>query len=238
MNKERGRAMKTADVMTTRVISVPGDMPVNEVAKLLLEHRISAVPVVDADGRLLGIVSEGDLMRREETGTEAHRSWWLSAFTRSDEAAEEFVKSHGRFARDVMTHAVVTVSEDTPLAEVAQTLERRGIKRVPVVRDGRVVGVVSRANLLQGLVAAPAPTAAATVDDATLRARLLATLDRQPWHATLQANIVVSGGIVHLWGLVPTEQQREALRVLAENIEGVRAIEDHLRVQPDVAYYT
>jgi CBS domain-containing protein len=239
MNKERGRAMKTADVMTTRVISVPGDMPVNEVAKLLLENRISAVPVVDADGRLLGIVSEGDLMRREETGTEAHQSWWLSAFTRSDEAAEEFVKSHGRFARDVMTHAVVTVSEDTPLAEVAQTLERRGIKRVPVVRDGRVVGVVSRANLLQALAAAPAPAAPATaVDDATIRRRFLKTLDQQPWRATTHANVIVSDGVVHLWGLVPSEEQRDALRVLAENIEGVRAIEDNLRVQPNVAYYT
>jgi CBS domain-containing protein len=230
--------MKAADVMTTRVITVAADRPVNEIAKLLLEHRISAVPVVDADERLLGIVSEGDLMRREDAGTEPRRSWWLRTFTTSVEAAEDFTKTHGRLAREVMTRRVVTVAEDTSLAEVARLLERHGIKRVPVVRNGRVVGVVSRANLLQGLVAAPAPTAAATVDDATLRARLLATLDRQPWHATLQANIVVSGGIVHLWGLVPTEQQREALRVLAENIEGVRAIEDHLRVQPDVAYYT
>jgi CBS domain-containing protein len=230
--------MKAADVMTTRVIAVAADRPVNEIAKLLLEHRISAVPVVDADERLLGIVSEGDLMRREDTGTEPRRSWWLRTFTTSVEAAEDFTKTHGRLAREVMTRRVVTVAEDTSLAEVARLLERHGIKRVPVVRNGRVVGVVSRANLLQGLVAAPAPTAAATVDDATLRARLLETLDQQPWHATLQANIVVSGGIVHLWGLVPTEQQREALRVLAENIEGVRAVEDHLRVQPDVAYYT
>jgi CBS-domain-containing membrane protein len=213
---------------------------VGEVAKLLLEHRISAVPVVDSDGRLLGIVSEGDLMRREETGTEAHRSWWLNAFTGSDEAAEEFAKSHGRFARDVMTHDVVTVSEDTPLAEVAQTLERRGIKRVPVLRDGRVVGVVSRANLLQALAASPAaPVAAATaVDDATIRRRFMEAFDHQSWRATSLANVIVSDGVLHLWGLVPSEEQRDALRVLAENIEGVRAIEDHLRIQPKVAYYT
>jgi CBS domain-containing protein len=232
--------MNAADVMTTRVISVPGEMPVSEVAGLLLENRISAVPVVEAHGRLLGIVSEGDLMRREETGTEAHRSWWLSAFTNTDDDAEEFVKSHGRLARDVMTRDVVTVGEDTPLTEVAQTLERHGIKRVPVMRDGRVVGVVSRANLLQGLAAAPAPPAEpkTAVDDATIRRLFIQTLDQQPWRATTHANVIVSDGVVHLWGLVPSEEQREALRVLAENIEGVRAVENHLRVQPNVAYYT
>ena len=232
--------MKTADVMTTRVISIADDLPVNEVAGLLLKNKISAVPVVDADGRLLGIVSEGDLMRREETGTETQRSWWLSAFTSTDEAAEDFVKSHGRLARDVMTRDVVTVGEDTSLAEVARMLEQHGIKRVPVVRDDRVVGVVSRANLLQSLAAAPAaPSAPATaVDDATIRARFLEALEQQSWRATIHSNVIVSDGIVHLWGLVPSEEQRDALRVLAENIEGVRAVKDHIRVQPNVAYYT
>jgi len=229
--------MKAADVMTTRVITVAADQPVNEIARLLLDHRISAVPVVDADGRLLGIVSEGDLMRREDAGTEPRQSWWLRIFTTSVEAAEDFTRSHGRLARDVMTRRVVTVADDIPLAEVARMLERHGIKRVPVVRSGRVVGVVSRANLLQGLAAAPARTEAA-VDDATIRNRLLKTLDQQPWLTAIHPNVVVTDGIAHLWGLVPTEQQRDALRVLAENIEGVRAIEDHLRVQPDVAYMT
>ena len=229
--------MKAADVMTTRVITVTADRPVSEIAKLLLKHRISAVPVVDADGRLLGIVSEGDLMRREDAGTEAPRSWWLRVFSTADEAAADFAKSHGRLAREVMTRKVTTVAEDTPLAEVARLLERHGVKRVPVVRDGRVVGVVSRANLLQGLAAAPGATAVA-VDDATIRTRILETLDQQPWHAAIHPNVVVSDGVVHLWGLVATERQRDALRVLVENIEGVRAIEDHVRVQPNVAYYT
>ena len=228
--------MKAAEVMTTRVISVPADLPVSDVAKLLLEHRISAVPVIDEDGRLLGIVSEGDLMRREESGTEARRSWWLSAFTSTVEAAEAYTKNHGRLAGEVMTRELVTVSEDTPLSEVAELLERHGIKRVPVVRDGRVVGVVSRANLLHGLACPPAPSAAAA-DDATIRARLLETLDQQPWRAAIHPNVVVTDGIVHLWGLVPSEQQREALRVLAENIEGVRAVGNHLRVRPVAPYF-
>jgi CBS domain-containing protein len=144
--------------MTTQVVTVLPDTSVREVAKMLLINRISAVPVVDTEGRILGMLSEGDLMRRTETGTDEHHSWWLALF--ADLRVEAFVKSHGLHANDVMTREVISVSEDAPLDEVATLLERHRIKRVPVVRDGKLVGIVSRANLLHGLVAWRAGTAA------------------------------------------------------------------------------
>src|SRR5690606_8514615 len=140
--------MQASDVMSTPVISVTEDTSVAEVARLLLRHGISAMPVLGANGRLLGIVSEGDLVRRVESGTEREASWWLRLFGDSEERVRDYAKTHGRRVTDVMTREVTTVNEDASLPEIAALLERRRIKRVPVMRGGEVVGIVSRANLL------------------------------------------------------------------------------------------
>lgn len=227
--------MKAADVMTTRVISTGPDATVAEIARMMLDNRISAIPVVDHDGRLIGVVSEGDLMRRTETGTERHRSWWLRAFGDTATLAADYVKSHALRARDVMTAKVVSVAPDAPLAEVANLLETHRIKRVPVLRDGRPIGIVSRSNLLQALVAAkPAqPPAAELGDDRKIRDRLLADLAHQAWWSdSIFTNIVVNDGVVHVWGLVEADAERSALRIAAERIAGVRRVEDHRTHKP------
>jgi CBS domain-containing protein len=219
--------MKAKDVMTTKVATVGPDMPVNAIAALLLERHISAVPVIDDDRRILGIVSEGDLMRRGET--ERRPSWWLAAFSNAEELAREFTKTRGIRAKDVMTREVLTVTEETPIATIAELLEKRRIKRVPVVRDGRIVGIVSRADLLRALAVQDIkPMVPVTQDDRVIRDQLLAVLKREPWADTHLLNILVSDGVVHLWGLVGSDAEQKALRVAAETIPGVRGVEDHL----------
>lgn len=178
--------MQARDVMTTQVTTVHRDTPVPEIARLLLEHRISAVPVVDAEGRVEGIVSEGDLMRRHDTDTDGNSrsSWWLRLFETTETAAERYIRSHGRVAGEVMTRNVVAVDEDVPLSEIALLLEEKRIKRVPVIRDGRLVGIVSRANLLRALASRPTPPhAPGRTDDQALRERLLKEIGSQPWAA-------------------------------------------------------
>lgn len=226
--------MKAKDVMTTKVVAVGLDMPVNAIAALLLERRISAVPVIDEGLHILGIVSEGDLMRRDETAR--HRSWWLATFGETDKVAREFVKTHGQRAKDVMTRNVVTVTEETPVAAVAELLERKGIKRVPVVRDSRLVGIVSRADLLRGLAARGLkPIVPEAREDGAIREQLLGVLEREPWADTSSLSIVVDQGVVHLWGLVRSESERRALAVAADAVPGVRRVEDHLRPLGELA---
>lgn len=229
--------MKAKDVMTTKVVAVGAEMPVNAIAALLLERHISAVPVIDEDRRILGIVSEGDLMRRGEAARRA--SWWLATFGEAEEVAREFVKTHGQRAKDVMTRTVMTVTEDTPIAAIAGLLEQRGIKRVPVVRDDRLVGIVSRADLLRGLaVRGIKPMVPEAQEDGAIRDQLLAVLEGEPWADTTLLSIVVEQGVVHLWGLVRSESERHALHVAAEGIPGARGIQDHLRPWGEVALST
>lgn len=221
--------MQAKDVMTSPVITVTPDTTVSEVASLLLKHRISGVPVVDEAGKVVGIVTEGDLLHREESHTERHRPRWLEMFVDRGGLAAEFVKSHARHVRDVMTRDVVGVAPDTDLAEVAELMERRRIKRVPVLQDGRPIGIISRANLLYGLVAyKQAPSGTGAVSDPEIRQRLIAELRESGWADLGQLNIVVSDGIVHLWGVVDSDEQRRALVVAAEGIPGVKGVQDHL----------
>jgi len=229
--------MRAMDVMTTDVITVSPDTTVQDLAKLLAERGISGTPVVDAGGQLVGIVSEGDLLHRAEIGTahrhrERRRSWWLDHF--ASEAAREYVKSHGRTVNDVMTPNVVTVSEDTDLAEVAALLEARRIKRVPVLRDGRIVGIISRANLVRALGATKgAPPREGEADDRTIRARLLNELGREEWARIWPEDVIVRDGIVHFWLTSDEpEEKRRALRVAAETIPGVRGVEEHFLPMP------
>jgi CBS domain-containing protein len=230
--------MRAIDVMTTNVITVGPDTTVQEVAKILSEKSISGVPVVDAASRLVGIVSEGDLLHRVETGTERRvqrrrRSWWLDTIGSDEELARDYVKSHGRTAKDVMTRDVVTVSDTTELAEIANLLETKKIKRVPVLRDGKLVGIVSRANLVRALAAAGGQLAGDVADDRTIREKLLAELRGQPWVHTWAADIIVRDGVVHIWVSDDRpEQEKHALRIAAENISGVKSVAEHLVPAP------
>lgn len=224
--------MKIRDVMTTNVVSVTPDATVEEVARLLLQQRISAVFVVDDSGLPVGVVSEGDLMRRTETGTERARSWWLRLFADSAALATEYAKSHGRRVRDVMSRPVISVDEDASLGEAATLLETHRIKRLPVVRDGTILGVVSRANLVRALASAGTGTVTTEDRDRAIRDRLMAELKDQPWSSADARSVIVADGVVHLWGLVASDEERVATRVLAEQVPGVRAVEDHLIVRP------
>jgi len=223
--------MKAADIMTRTVQSVSPDLPVEEVAKFMLARRISAAPVLDGSGHLIGMVSEGDLMRRSELGTEKHRSWWLRLFVGADYEAHEFVKTHGRKARDVMTRKLVTVTEDTPVADIVGLLEEHRIKRVPVMRGDRMTGIVSRANLLRAFASREANTQAATNEqDRDIQLRLNAALEKQPWWHKRACHVVVADGIVHLWGTAESAEEREAIRVAAETTSGVRGVKNHINV--------
>ena len=219
--------MLAKDIMTTNVVTVERDLPVKDIAELLLVHNISGAPVVDSKGRLVGIVSEGDLIRRGET--EERRSWWLDLLTSNEERARRYIKSHGHRVEDVMTTEVAAVTEDTPASEIAHLLEKRRIKRVPVLRDGKVVGIVSRANLLHGLAAqkdrAPLTPAPA---DRTIREAILALVQDEEWISHGSLNVMVADGVVELWGWVDSEEERKALKIAVEGVAGVRKIEDHL----------
>jgi len=219
--------MLAKDIMTTNVITVASDLPVEDVAELLLARNISGAPVVDATGRLVGVISEGDLIHRAEG--DGRRSWWLSLLSNEVDRAREYIKSHGHKAEDVMTRDVVTVAEDSPAGEIARLLERRRIKRVPVLRDGKVVGIVSRANLLHGLAAhkdrisiAPSP------DDRTIRKEIMALVEHEDWVTHGSLNVMVADGVVELWGWVESDEERKALKVAAEGVAGVREVQDHL----------
>ena len=230
--------MRAMDVMTTNVITVGPDTAVQEVAKILSERSISGVPVVDVENRLIGIVSEGDLLHRVETGTERRaqrrRSWWLDTIGSDGELARDYIKSRGRTAKDVMTREVITVSDTTELAEIANLLETKRIKRVPVVRDSKLVGIVSRANLVRALAAVGSQlTGDIAADDRTIRERLLAELRGQPWVHTWAADIIVRDGVVHIWVSDDRpEEEKQALRVAAENIAGVRDVQEHIVPAP------
>jgi CBS domain-containing protein len=219
--------MKAADVMVSNVISVGSQASVQEVAHLLLRNRISGVPVTGPQGELVGIVSEGDLMRRPEAGTERRHSWWLGLLASSEGMASEYIKSHSHKVVDVMTRRVVTATPDTPVSEIAALLEKHGIKRVPIVTDGKVVGIVSRANLLHAL-ASLENVPAGTIDDASIRSKLVSKLANERWTKPSLMNLIVHDGTVDLWGIVDSQTERKAVRVLVETTPGVRAVNDNL----------
>jgi CBS domain-containing protein len=227
--------MQAADVMTTSVITVTSDTSVQDLAALLGRHGISGVPVVDAADALIGIVSEGDLLHRAETGTarrtERRRVRWLDSFAKDRDLARDYVRSHAHTVGDVMTRDVITVAETAALDEIANLLEINRIKRVPVVRDGKVVGIISRANLVRALAAMQTQPAAteAGADDRTIRQAVLAELRGQEWARFWAADILVRDGVVHLWCSDDrSEEHRQAMRVAAENAPGVRSVEMHI----------
>ncbi len=232
--------MRAVDIMTPDVITVDPDTSVQALARLLSERGISGVPVVDSDKRLVGIVSEGDLLHRAETGTERRiehrRSRWLDTIASDEDLAHEYVKSHGRKVKDVMTANVISVTDTMELADVAMLLETKRIKRVPVVRDGKIVGVISRANLVRALAATKSDRVIDfDSDDHTIRDKLLAELMGQEWFKVQRwfriwaADVIVKDGVVHFWlSNDQSEEERRALRVAAENVAGVRRVEEHI----------
>lgn len=222
--------MKASDVMVREVVTIGTEATVQEAAALLLKHRISGVPVVDASGKVVGVVTEGDLLHRAEAGTEQRPSWLSLIFTSNQSLAADYVKSHSRKVTDVMTRKVITVPPSTPLHEIATLFEKHGIKRVPVVDAGRLVGIVSRSNLIQAVAAAP--DAPPTADDAALRERIMNKIGTSGgWARPYLVNALVHGGTVELWGVVETEAERSALRVAAEVTPGVRAVKDNITVR-------
>lgn len=216
-----------ADVMTTDVITVPPETPIHAIAELLYTRRISGVPVVDGDGRLLGVVGEGDLIAHTSTIGEQPTGWWLKLFSEETQLARDYVRTHGRTARDVMRTGVVTVPEAAAIADAAKLFHRHQVKRLPVLRDGRMVGIVTRSDLLKVLASSSA-TPRMSADDRTIRARLMAHLATQPWARLSTKNIIVDNGVAHLFGFVENDDERKAMRVAAESISGVTGVEDHL----------
>lgn len=220
--------MKAMDVMVRDVITIGPDADIAEAAKLLSEHDISALPVLDADHKLVGIISEADLLHRAEIGTETRRPWWLEAVTPATTLAAEFAAAHGKKVAEVMSTQVITCTEDTPLAEVAAVLERHRIKRVPIMHDDALVGIVSRANLIQALASAAAQPSADIDTDRAIRAEVLKRLEQQPWTDFDSRNVIVADGKIHIWGLVGSEEERKALNSLAEGVPGAKAVVDEM----------
>jgi len=221
--------MNASDVMTREILSVRPDAMIAEAIRMMLDNRISGLPVIDESGRLVGILTEGDLLRRGETATERHRPRWLEILMGPGRLAEEYVRTHSRRIAEVMTREPVSVAPDTPLKEIVELMERHRIKRVPVLDGDAPVGILSRADLLRGIAGAlEAAPAAAAMSDEEIRERILAELARTSWVPRDGIAITVENGIVDLNGVILDENEREALRVAAENVPGVRAVEDHL----------
>src|SRR5215471_18233722 len=218
--------MRVKDVMTPNVICIGADEPVLKAARLMLQNRISGLPVVDKEGELVGMVTEGDFLRRGELGTQRQRPRWLEFLLGPGPLAAEYVRSSGQKVGEIMTIEPKTVTPDTPLDEVVRLMERHRIKRLPVVQDGKLVGIVSRANLLHALASVAREVKAPAGDDATIRKRIIAECARQPWAP--HVNVVVRDGVVGLWGVITDERERQAFIVAAENAPGVKAVHDHL----------
>jgi CBS domain-containing protein len=215
-------------VMTRNVISVPPDATVAEAVELMLERGISGLLVVDAAGTLAGIVTEGDLLRRDELGTERRRSWWLRLIASPGRQAADFTRTHGRRVADVMTRDVISVDVKAPLEEIVVLMEEHRIKRVPVLEGDRVVGVVSRADLLRALSVVARERGAVAADDGSIRGHILDTLTREPWAPRTTLNVTVVNGVVDLWGTIGNDLERRAVCVIAENAPGVKKVIDHL----------
>lgn len=221
--------MKARDVMTMSVVTANPDSPLGEIVDLMLANRISAVPVVDAAHAVVGIVSEGDLMNRADAGTRHSSSWWLRWAADTDQRAGEFRKIHGHRAKDVMTRNVLTVSEEATVAEIAKTLERHRIKRVPIVRDGKLVGIVSRANLLHGIGQLSKMPALQVANADESRGRILERLAEAGLRPGA-VNVIVTPDLVELWGYVESPEQIPAAEVAVASVLGDRAIDNHIEL--------
>jgi len=219
--------MRAHQIMTRSVITVTPDDTILTAAKLMIERHVSGLPVVDTTGKLVGIVSEGDFIRRSEIGTQKKRGRWLKFLLGTGEAATEYVHEHGKKISEVMTQDPLTITEDTPLDEIVASMETNGVKRLPVMNGTKLVGIVSRANLLQAVAGLARDIPDPTADDDHIRSRIIAAVDKNDW-SPFGLNVIVRDGIVHLSGVITEERSRQAAIVAAENVAGVRKVHDHL----------
>jgi CBS domain-containing protein len=220
--------MIVADVMTRNCVTIAPDATVEEAVNLMLSRQISGLFVVDKTGSLAGVITEGDLLRRDELGTQRSRPWWLSLFVSPARQAADFTKANGRHVRDVMTEDVISIAQDESLEEVVATMERNRVKRLPVTADGRVVGVVSRSDLLRALIGRVRNVSPLATDDRTIRTAILNALEAQSWAPMTTLNVTVADAVVDLWGTITNEEERHGIRVIAENSPGVKAVNDHM----------
>lgn len=220
--------MKAKEVMTRDVVSVDPNATILQAARLMLQHHISGLPVIDKAGKLVGVLSEGDFLRRQETSTQPRHSRWLEFIMGPGRIAAEYTHSHGSKVSEVMSGEVKTCGEDATLEQIVELMERHRIKRVPVVRANKVVGIVTRSNLMHAMVSMARTAPAAAKDDGTIREAFLVEMQKEKWAPASMVNAVVNHGVVELWGVIVDERQRQALKVAAENIPGVTGVKDHL----------
>jgi CBS domain-containing protein len=220
--------MKAADVMTREIVTVGPETPLAEAIRLMLEHRVSGLPVVDGAGQLVGLLTEGDLLHRAETGTDTVRLGWLQALLARGRMAEQYVHTHGRRVQDAMTRDVLTVGEASPLEDVIRIMETRHVRRVPVVEGKCLVGIVSRSDLVRALGALLERPAGPEKDDGAIRDSILAEMARHRWAPGQNVSVAVRGGVVEFTGMIFDERMRGALRVIAEGVPGVKAVRDEL----------
>ncbi|MBV9564443.1 MAG: CBS domain-containing protein [Bradyrhizobium sp.] len=219
--------MRAHQIMTKPVITVKPETTIVDAANIMLQKHVSGLPVIDAAGKLVGVVSEGDFIRRSEIGTQRKRGRWLRFILGPGKSAADFVHEHGRRVDEVMTPNPLTINEDTSLAEIVELMERNHVKRLPVMRDGNVVGIVSRANLLQAVASLARQVPDPTADDDHIRARIIDAMEKNDW-CPFGLGVIVRDGIVHLSGVITEERTRQAAVVAAENVEGVKEVHDHL----------
>jgi CBS domain-containing protein len=230
--------MRARQVMTRSVQTIAADTSVYDAAKVLLNAGVSAAPVVDADGKMLGIVSEADLMHRSEIGTVPGKSWLQRLLADDVANARDYIRAHSHRVADVMTKDVVTADEQASLGEVAALMQRHHIKRVPILREGRLVGIVSRTNLLQGLLAREPSLTDNSGSDDELRSIVMAVFAKHSWaSSSLPTNVVVENGVVHLWGYVSSTAVKDAYRIAAENVPGVQRVENHMGFLPPETHF-
>ena len=219
--------MRAHQIMTRPVITIAPETTIVDAANTMLQKHVSGLPVVDAAGKLVGIVSEGDFIRRSEIGTQRKRGRWLRFILGPGKSASDFVHEHGRRVDEVMTRNPLTINEDTALAEIVELMERNNVKRLPVIRGDSLVGIVSRANLLQAVASLARSVPDPTADDDHIRSRIIGAMERNEW-CPFGLSVTVRDGIVHLSGVITEERTRQAAIVAAENVEGVKKVHDHL----------
>jgi CBS-domain-containing membrane protein len=221
--------MRAHDIMTESVVTATPDMSIHDAARLFVDMHIGGMPVVDAAGKVVGMVCHSDLLHRVENGTgRARRAWWLEILLSSPrEQAAKYVKEHGHTVADVMCDQVISIDEDMPLQQIADLMERRHLKRVPVIRDARLVGIVSRSNLIRALASVEPSIDNASHDDASLRAAIVDEMHGQRWGLPKQA-VLVKDGVAHLWGVVESEEEKRAIRIAAEGVPGIKRVESHM----------
>jgi CBS domain-containing protein len=219
--------MRAHQIMTRNVITVGSDVSIVEAAKLMLDNHISGLPVLDKGGKLTGIVSEGDFLRRSEIGTQRKRPRWLQYFIGPGRAAEQFVHASGRKVEEVMTQSPLVVTEETTLDEIVRLMEKNHVKRLPVMRNDQLVGIVTRANLLQAVASLARDVPDPTADDDHIRERVTNAIDNTDWRP-IGLQVTVRNGVVYLHGIIVNPSSRQAAIVATENIAGVKEVHDHL----------